>query len=74
MQNPRTIVFEVFPCAKWMLSFIYFVHIFFQISSILIIVTLNRLCKFKHFTCVTGLISDEYFQHIAFLVIYSVFY
>lgn len=65
---------EVFPCAKRMLSFINFVHIFFQISSILIIATINRLCKFKKFIRVSGLISDEYFQHIVFLVTYSVFY
>lgn len=76
MQNPRAIVFEVFPCAKRMLSFIclFCSHIFFQLSSILIIATINILCKFKNFICVSGLISDEYFQHIVFLVTYSLFY
>lgn len=41
---------EIFPCAKRMLSFIYFAYIFFfQISSILIIATINILCQFKKY-------------------------
>lgn len=75
MQNPRAIVLKYSPVQRGcFLLFILSIYFFFQISSILIIATINRLCKFKKFIHVSGLISDEYFQHIVFLVTYSVFY